>query len=371
MTYLKWIFNSDVESGLLKIDSIMQHDTWDPENPDWSKRGEFNFSNEENIIRWISRGDTLCGVEIPEDAEIKNVDNYKTPNGIIVANKIILKNPTPVSDELTMDLYKMSDMPLKTYFETIAALAIRGCYNTALQIIKDKVNLDNINEAIDEYKDFIKPWHKDNLNQEVYDQVLEVLEEIKSDTLINLFIDKEPYIKDITDDKVINLTGQSGSGKTTYALNNFSDDKYLIIDTDDIFNEERFKQTKGINKELGLYFREKYNLLPNCGDDFDLIYKEILNYCMKYDNVIVIDCAQFHCIKDISLLKGKIIIIRTCIDNCYSRTIERYKTIKKDYTDEELKKYMERKKSIYKWYKYSNLFIKKIKELDRGELDEV
>jgi adenylate kinase family enzyme len=274
-----------------------------------------------------------------------------------------MRNPRPISDELTMDLYKKSNMPLKTYFETIAALAVRGCYNTSLEIIKDKVNMDNIDEAIYEYNNFIKPWHKDHINQEVFDSVLEVLKEIKDDRLINLFIDKESYIKKITDDKIINLTGQSGSGKSTYANNHFNSDEYLVIDTDDIFSDHRYQNATGINKELGTYFREKYDVLPNCGDDFDLIYKEILDYTKNYDKTIVIDCAQFHCIKDIGLLKGKMIIIRTSINNCYNRTIERYKKLYSNYTEEELNNYKEKKKAIFKWYKFSNEFIKKIDEL--------
>ena len=110
----------------------------------------------------------------------------------------------------------------------------------------------------------------------------------------------------------------------------------LINDTDDILSEHLFKNSEGINKELGMYFRNKYKELPNCGDDFDLIYGEILDYCKKYDKTIVIDCAQFHCIKDISLLKGTLIIIRTCIDTCYNRTISRYKENNPTYTKEEL-----------------------------------
>ena len=142
MKYFKWIFiNSDRP---LKMNEEIVCDTWDPNNNDWDKRGGFNFSNEENILRWVSRGDTLCEVIIPDDAETINVTNMKTPNGIIVSNKIILKNPIPVSDELTLELYKKSNMPLKTYFETISALAIRGCYKTCMKIIKDKVNKDNL-----------------------------------------------------------------------------------------------------------------------------------------------------------------------------------------------------------------------------------
>ena len=137
----------------------------------------------------------------------------------------------------------------------------------------------------------------------------------------------------------------------------------MIVDTDEVLSEHRFKNSNGINKELGDYFRSKYKELPNCGDDFDLIYTEILDFCKKYDKTIVIDCAQFHCIKDINLLKGKIIIIRTCIDTCYQRTINRFKENNPNYTNEELEKYKERKKAIFKWYKYSNEFIEKINKL--------
>ena len=183
------------------------------------------------------------------------------------------------------------------------------------------------------------------------------------DIEISLSVDKEPYIKKFTDDKIINLTGQSGSGKSTYAMSHFNTNEYLVIDTDDIFSDNRFKDSVGINRELGEYFRNKYPTLPNCGDDFDLIYKEILDYCQKYDKTIVIDCAQFHCIKDISLLKGTIIVIRTCIDNCYNRAIERYKQITKDYTEEDLINYQNKKKSLYVWYKYTNEFLNKIDKL--------
>ena len=102
-------------------------------------------------------------------------------------------------------------------------------------------------------------------------------------------------------------------------------------------------------------------------NDFDLIYSEILNYCKNFNKIIVIDCAQFHCVKDISILKGKIIIIRTDIDTCYNRTISRWINNHKqkglDYTEEELNKYKERKKGIYSWYKETNNFINKIDEL--------
>lgn len=184
-----------------------------------------------------------------------------------------------------------------------------------------------------------------------------------SDILIDLNIDKEPYIKKLTNDKIINLTGQSGSGKSFYAQQHFNNDEYLIIDTDEVFSEHRFINSKGINKELGEMFRSKYDVLPSLGENFDLIYQDILDYCEDIDKTIVIDCAVFHCIKDVNLLKGTVIIMRTSINNCYRRCIERFKKNNPRYTEEELNDYIKRKKKIFIWYKYSNEFIEKIDNL--------
>ena len=364
MKYLKWVFKDNIghkENQKFEIGKAITCDMWNPTSSNWDERGGFNFTNEECALRWMSRGDTLYEVEIPSDGEVLEVKNDKTPGGIIVANKIILKNPIPISEELLIDFYAKSKLPLSTYFECVGILASRGYYDLALTIIKDKVDMDNIDLALDEFNSSIKPWHE--VNYDCYNKVKEILEEIKSPIDINLFIDKDPYIKKITDDKIINLTGQSGSGKSTYALEHFNSNEYIVIDTDDIFSEERYKNSEGINKELGKFFRDKYKELPNCGENFDLIYKDILDYCNEIDKTIVIDCAQFHCIKDINLLKGTLIVIRTCINTCYNRTIERYKKINENYTKEELENYIERKKSIFKWYKYSNEFLKKINKM--------
>ena len=362
MRYLKWVFGTNighVENKQYKIGEVITSNTWDPYNEDWDKRGGFNFTNDECALRWMSRGDTLYEVEIPEDGEIVEVKNDKTPGGIYIANKIILKNPIPISEELLVDFYHKSKLPLSTYFECIGILAARGFYDLSLDIIRDKVNVDNIDLAIDKFNSSLKPWHE-YVDYECYNKVKPLLEEIKSPIDINIFIDKEPYIKKLTDDNIINLTGQSGSGKSTYASKHFNSNNYLVVDTDDIFSEERFSETTGINKELGEYFRKKYEQLPGCQNEFDIIYKDILDYCSKYDKTIVIDCAQFHCIHDISLLKGTLIVIRTSIDNCYNRAIERYKLAHKNCSNEELKKYIERKKALYTWYKYSNEFLEKI-----------
>lgn len=236
--------------------------------------------------------------------------------------------------------------------------------------IKELIKNNNINQIMPNHSE--KELNK-LLNQIYGDNLINnklvafTFQYITSDLDIEIDKYKEPYIKQLTNDNVINLTGQSGSGKLYYAKENFSSEEYQVIDTDDVFSEKRFNETTGLNRKIGEYFRIKYKELPNLSDDFDLIYNEIIGYCKDIDKIIVIDCAQFHCCKDISILKGKIIIIRTDINTCYNRTISRWiESHEKngwDYTREELNTYKERKKEIYSWYKESNEFIRKIDEL--------
>ena len=362
MKYLKWMYNDKSEHNdfKFKIDEVIVAENWHPD-ADFNNTGGFNFTNEENALRWISRGDTLYDVTIPEDGEVINVHNIKTPNGIFRSNKIIISNPRKVSDELTLELYKKSKMPEYTLFESLAFLALKGCFNTCLTIIRERITKDNVALAINEY---IGVKKQDNQDIECYEKVLSILGEIENDLYICLTINKDPFIKKLSNDNIINLTGQSGSGKSTYAKKNYNSDSYLIIDTDDILNNSRFNNSSPINKEIGTYLRTKYQNLPNLHNDFDLIYQEIINYCQKYsDKIIVIDCAQFHEIKDISILKGKIIILRTCIDECYNRCLNRWKLNNPNSSIEEFSKYKERKKSLYTWYKGTNTLLKKIDHL--------
>ena len=337
-----------------KIDEVNIAEKWNPNSLEAEETGGFNFGTEDKILRWLHRGDTIYDVIVPDDAEVIKVDDEK---GIYRSNKIIVTNPQKITDEMVIELYKKSTLSNKILAQCLLTLIWKNRLEISKYIIKDRVNLENVDEILEE---FVKYAGDKNFSYESTQEIYNILKEIQSPVDISLYVDKEPYIKKLSNDKIINLTGQSGSGKSTYAQEHYSSDEYLIVDTDEIFSDIRYEKAKGINKELGDYFRNNYKDLPNCGDDFDLIYKEILNYCKDMDKTIVIDCAQFHCIKDINLLKGKIIIIRTCIDTCYNRTINRFKENNPNYTKEELEKYMDRKKSIFKWYKFSNEFIEKI-----------
>ena len=359
---------SNASGRQFKIGEVTVADEWDPNATELDTIKGINFSTEESIIRWIIRGDTIYDVELPEDAQVIKCPGTFTPDGLFRTNKINVKNPRKLTEGIVMDLYKKSNLPDKTYHDVLAILAIKNFENVCMQLIRDRVTRENIDEFLSDYIEYRNDTKSNNINNiNSYEKYKEILEEIKSDLDISLTISKEPYEKVLSNDNIINLTGQSGSGKSYYASKYFNTDEYLIIDTDEIFSDKRFLEATGINKELGLMFREKYNPLPNLSDDFDLIYNEIIDYCKDYSKTIVIDCAQFHCVKDISALKGKIIIIRTDIDTCYNRTINRWienhKKNNLSYTEEKLKEYSDRKKSIYKWYKYTNEFIRKINSI--------
>lgn len=194
---------------------------------------------------------------------------------------------------------------------------------------------------------------------------MDILKEIKSNLLICLNVDKAPYTKILSSDKVINLTGESGSGKSYCAKKYFNNSDYIVIDTDDVFS--RYDKAEGINKELGSWFRNKYDKIPDVCEDFSLIYKDILDYFKDSDKTIVIDSAQFRNLRtkeELSLLKGEVIIIRTCLDNCYHRCIERWKDKKNNnYSKEELDNFNNKKLGIYRWYKSLNKFINNVDKI--------
>lgn len=177
--YMKVMFeNSSQYEGRsyeYKIGEINIADNWNPK--DDKNTGGFNFSVEDKIARWLVRGDALYDVTVPDDSEVIEIKRESSLNGVFRTNKIILTNPRKVTDELALELYKKSSLPEKSYFETIPGYALRGYINAAKEIIKDKVNKDNIDIAIKEYENFYKGYtqkEKDN-----YNKVLDILKKIK------------------------------------------------------------------------------------------------------------------------------------------------------------------------------------------------
>lgn len=342
-----------------KINEVNISNNWNPTAENGRDFGGFNYCKENSILRWLHRGDTIYDVEIPQDAE-----NVKLEGATIIyrTNKIIIKNPKKVDDELALYFYKISKIPEKSYYKALGVVSIMNYRKTAYAILKEKVNKNNIDDVLEEWKDFISHGNKDD-RKDVNDLVIEIekyLYEIKSDLLISRFIDKDPYIKDLTDDKVINITGESGSGKSYYAKKYINDDNYIVIDTDIVFSDKPSN-----NKEI-LEIRElfKNKQKDSLIYDFDKCYTEILNHFKNNDKILVIDSAQYRNIKDCSILKGQIIVMRTSIETCYKRVLSRWKdTMKNNYNEVKFQKYKTKKSNMFSWYNSLNEFLKEIDKL--------
>lgn len=181
---------------------------------------------------------------------------------------------------------------------------------------------------------------------------------MNKDIYIDLKIDKEPYIKDLTNDKVINITGESGSGKSYFSNKYLKDDNYIVIDTDVVFSDKTSDNKESVELRSIFSDKPKDYLFSN----FDEFYLKVLDYFKDNDKTIVIDSAQYRNIKNYSILKGKLIVMRTSVETCYERVLNRWKSITKNYSDEEFNKYAERKKGMFEWYKGLNAFLENIEK---------
>ena len=341
-----------------KIGEVNIAEHWDPKASSAKEMGGYSFSSEDKILRWLLRGDTIYDVDIPIDAEVIEIENVNAPHGLFRTNKIILNNPRRLDSDLVMELYLKSDLPLETYFQCLTFLSL-DCFNDVCKkIIVDKIDDRNVEKAHKIFSSFFDLREEDKTD--IYNEVDTMLSEIEDKDLINVAISRDPLVVKITNDRVINITGMSGAGKTTYVREHYDSDNYLLVDTDEIFSDKHFASTTGINKELGTLFREKFETMPTLDKDFDIIYDSIIDYCSSLDKTIIIDCAQFHCASDVNNLIGEVVILRTDVTTCYNRCLSRYINRHKDYTEAEINEYKERKRRIFVWYRNTNEFIKKL-----------
>ena len=93
-----------------KLDEVNIAKLWNPNTMEPDKMGGFNFGTEDKILRWLHRGDTIYDVDIPEEAEVVQIEGATT---IYRTNKIIIKNPRKVDDDLALHFYEISKIPEK------------------------------------------------------------------------------------------------------------------------------------------------------------------------------------------------------------------------------------------------------------------
>ncbi len=358
---------SNANGQKFKLDEVIIANTWNPSKQKPEEMGGFNFTTEDKILRYIFRGDTIYDVILPEDAEVVVCDSKNVPKSIYRANKIIVTNPRSITEDMVIDIYKKSTLPLTTYFQCIYCLLFRGYINASKYIIKDIININNVDKAIKEFEDFAISSKDNTTGIFEYDklfpeakEIYDILKEIQNPLYINLYIDREPYIKNITNDKVINITGESGSGKSYFSDKYLNNDDYIVIDTDTdiVFSEKDSNNKESV--ELRNIFKNKPKdyLIAN----FDEFYLKTLDYFKNSDKTLVIDSAQYRNIKDYSILKGQIIVMRTSINTCYERTLNRWKS-KNKYNEEEYLKFSNKKKSMFNWYHTLNKFLENINKM--------
>ena len=181
---------------------------------------------------------------------------------------------------------------------------------------------------------------------------------------IYLFKDQEDYIKDLTDDNIINVIGTKGSGKTTSSLKYIDDDDYIVINCDRLFElpstEKEDKELANIRKMLN----DKYGKL-NMNDDFTNCYNDIVEYILNKNKKGLIEGNVIQNI-DPKQLKGKIIIKRTASYKSFKRAVKR------DYQNEyfmnlekEKHKYMYKLTRLYKIRKRRKSVFKQAKDIEQ------
>ena len=187
MKYLKLVdgLKSNANGFEYKIGEINEAEVWNTTSFDPAIMGGFNFSVDTKIIRWIHRGDAIYDVEIPEGAEVIDCSGPNCPNGVFRSNKIILSNPRKVTEDMVMNFYKKSDLPQKTYYQCLVVLLYKNYTRVAKQIIKDKINKDNIDDCISEFERFITDKHDGLEHKFNYDDLWQEAKNIY-DILLNI-----------------------------------------------------------------------------------------------------------------------------------------------------------------------------------------
>lgn len=161
-----------------KLNEVNISNNWNPTAENGKDFGGFNYAEEDSIIRWLHRGDTIYDVEVPKDAECVKLEGATT---IYRANKIIVKNPRKINDALALHFYEISNIPEKSYYKTLAVVSLMNYEKTAYRILKDKVTSNNIDLVLDEWNNFFshKGQNDRNVSTKLIEEITSKLHEIK------------------------------------------------------------------------------------------------------------------------------------------------------------------------------------------------
>lgn len=174
-------------------------------------------------------------------------------------------------------------------------------------------------------------------------------------------IDKPIFYKKLSDDKVINLTGENSSGKSTIAMNYRNDNHYIVIEYDLIFLNPKvgtieYDLKQMLTKKYGdsLFKFEKEIGINQVKENFTTMYNEIISYFSQSGKTIVLDGSQLRLIKDAKEIKGEIIALRPSLQTCVSHSLKNFMENNPQATKEEIQKYIQTR--INTLHKFNPMF---------------
>ena len=107
MKYLKVIFDDKSRYNYqYKIDEVNIANNFNKDAKNPKDMGGFNFSNEENILRWLHNGNYIYDVIIPNDTTVIGIKECATPGGVFRSNKIIVTNKRKVTDDMALEYHR-------------------------------------------------------------------------------------------------------------------------------------------------------------------------------------------------------------------------------------------------------------------------
>ena len=130
--FVKVMFGNKGANYEYKIGEVNVANNWNPTATSGKEFGGFNYTTIDCLLRWLHRGDTIYDVEVPKDAENIKIEGATT---IYRCNKIMLTNPRKMTDEIALEIYKISNIPEKSYYKALGAVSLMNYRKTALAIL--------------------------------------------------------------------------------------------------------------------------------------------------------------------------------------------------------------------------------------------
>lgn len=201
---------------------------------------------------------------------------------------------------------------------------------------------------------------------------------MSKESKIYIFRDRKDYILKITDEKIYNITGEKGSGKSFFGNMKDNDDNCTVIHLDPIFtpegskpHESSYKVREILTKKFGnnlnpsLYFEKKY-------------HNVLVEFLRKEKKEGYIEGGSISEVENISNIVGTVVVKRTGILKCFIRVLKR------DYHNEyfmkiSIEKYgklgkihrffdvYKRRKKMFKSYHNIEKFIEKLENYKKNE----